>query len=51
MGLAKPGWHAGQLDAKLYVYATQIAPPTLRAQPARLGQAHMKGNPYCFSKQ
>ena len=51
MGLARPGQHAGQLDAKLYVYATQIASPTLRAQPAGFGQAHMKGNQYCFEKQ
>ena len=40
MGLARPGRLAGQLDAKLYVYPTQIASPTLRAQQAGLGQAH-----------
>ena len=51
MGLARPGRPACQLEAKLYVSTPQMASPLLRAQPAGLGQAHMKGNPYCFEKQ
>ena len=50
MGLAKPGRlssqgggrYLGSIDKQLCIQ--------LACMPARPGQAHMKGNPYCFEK-